>query len=84
VDKNKNGKLDSGEWTYPGGEVNYSTTGHTSELVTLYAKGAGSELFQQYAGGPLSWYPGTKIVDNTQIFRVMAEAAGALRTPRRR
>jgi alkaline phosphatase len=84
VDKNKNSKIDSGEWTYPGEEVSYSTTGHTSELVTLYAKGAVSELFQQYAGGPLSWYPGTKIVDNTQVFRVMAEATGVLRTPRPR
>ena len=54
------------------GEVTYSTTGHTNELVTLQARGAGAELFKQYSG---SWYPGTNIVDDTQIYQVMTSAA---------
>jgi alkaline phosphatase/methionine-rich copper-binding protein CopC len=58
--------------TYPSGEVTYNTTGHTNELVTLQARGAGAELFRQYAG---SWYPGTNIVDDTQIYQVMTTAA---------
>ena len=63
----------SSKSTYsPDGEVTYSTTGHTNELVTLQARGAGAELFKQYAG---SWYPGTNIVDDTQIYQVMTSAA---------
>ncbi|MEI6639675.1 MAG: choice-of-anchor I family protein, partial [Chlorobium sp.] len=62
----------AGKSTYPNGEVTYSTTGHTNELVTLQARGAGAELFKQYAG---SWYPGTNIVDDTQIYQVMTSAA---------
>ncbi|MCX7031321.1 MAG: hypothetical protein NTU62_14545 [Spirochaetes bacterium] len=60
-------------WTYPGGEVVYGTTGHTNELVTLYARGSRAFLFEGYAG---SRYPGTRIVDNTEVFAVMLEAAG--------
>ena len=58
--------------TYTGSEVTYSTTGHTNELVTLQARGAGAELFKEYAG---SWYPGTNIVDDTQVYQVMVSAA---------
>ncbi len=58
--------------TYPNGEVTYGTTGHTNELVTLQARGAGAQLFSQYAG---LWYPGTNIVDDTQIYQVMTSAA---------
>lgn len=65
VDTNKNGKIDDGEWVYPGGEVTYRSTSHTNELVTLSARGAGSDLFQNYAG---DWYPGTQILDNSQIY----------------
>ncbi|MEQ8998243.1 MAG: alkaline phosphatase [Coleofasciculus sp. B1-GNL1-01] len=58
-------------WLYPNGEVSYHTTNHTNELVTLSARGAGAASFSEYAG---SWYPGTDIVDNTQIYQVMDQA----------
>jgi alkaline phosphatase len=59
--------------TYPGGEVSYGTPGsHTNEPVALYAKGKGSELFAKYEG---VWYPGTTIIDNTQIYRVITGCA---------
>ena len=58
---------------YPGGEISYAVGQHTNELVMLYARGAGRELFSQYEG---FWYPNTRIIDNTHIFRVMFEAAG--------
>jgi alkaline phosphatase len=60
-------------WTYPGGEVTWATMGHTNELVTLAARGAGSSLFATYGGAR---YPGTAIMDNTDIYFVLAEAAG--------
>ncbi|MCX7794189.1 MAG: alkaline phosphatase [Thermodesulfovibrionales bacterium] len=60
-------------WSYPDGEVTYSTTNHTNELVMLYAFGKNSKLFNKYRG---EWYPCTQIIDNTHIFHVMAEAAG--------
>jgi hypothetical protein len=53
-------------------QVSYSSTGHTNELVNLYARGKGANLFERLAG---SSYAGTQIVDNTQIYEVMAEAA---------
>jgi alkaline phosphatase len=63
--------------TYPGGEVSYGTPGsHTNEPVTLYSKGTGSELFAEYEG---VWYPGTTIIDNTQIYRVITGCAGITR-----
>jgi len=62
----------AGKQTYADGEVTYSTTGHTNELTTLQARGAGAELFNEYAG---ELYPGTNIVDNTQIYEVMMSAA---------
>lgn len=62
-----------GDNVYPDGEVTYGTGGHTNEPVRLYAKGAAAALFEQYEG---AWYPGTRIVDNTNIFDVMAQAAG--------
>lgn len=64
-------QVDEGSWTYPDGEVTYQTTSHTNELVTLWARGQGSELFAYYAG---SWYPDTLIVDNTQIYDVLRQA----------
>jgi alkaline phosphatase len=59
-------------------EVKYGFTGlgmndHTNELVTLYAKGAGSTLLSGYEG---LWYPGTRIVDNTHIYKTMMTALG--------
>lgn len=61
--------------TYPGGEVTYASTEHTNELVTLYATGNGRfrRIFHEYEG---SWYPRTRIIDNTQLFHIMMEAAG--------
>ncbi len=58
--------------TYPDGEVTYGSGGHTNELVSVYARGAGSELFDEYAG---DIYAGTGIIDNTQIYDVMLRAA---------
>lgn len=58
---------------YPDGEVTYGSTNHTNELVRLYAFGAGTLNFIKYEG---KWYPGTRILDNTQLFHVMMEAAG--------
>ncbi len=77
VDRNGNGQVNDGEWDYPGGEVSYRTINHTNELVTLWAHGAGASLLSQYAG---QWYPGTQIVDDTQVYGAMkraAEEAGA-------
>ncbi len=57
---------------YPDGKVKYYTSGHTNELVGIYAKGAGLEIFEKYEG---TWYPGTRLIDNTQIFAVIRDAA---------
>jgi alkaline phosphatase len=65
--------------TYPGKEVGYGSASHTNELVTLYARGALSAAGFARAEG--SWYPGTRIIDNTQIFHLMAQAAGIPRKP---
>jgi alkaline phosphatase len=54
------------------GYVTYGTKQHTNELVTVYARGAGVDLFSKYEG---AWYPGTSIIDNTHIAQVMKEAA---------
>jgi alkaline phosphatase len=59
---------------YPDGEISFGASGHTNELVRLYGKGAGLDLLRKYEG---SWYPCTTIIDNTQLFHVMLEAAGA-------
>jgi len=59
--------------TYPDGEVWYKTRSHTSEPVMIYARGAGAELFKEYEG---KWYPGTRLIDNTHINRVMSRALG--------
>jgi alkaline phosphatase len=68
-------------FTYPEGEVTYASRSHTNELVLLYARGAGNGLFARYEG---TWYPCTRIVDNTQVFSVLAEATGlSARSPSR-
>jgi alkaline phosphatase len=55
-------------------------SGHTNELVTLAARGAKAKaLFAAVEG---RWYPGTRIVDNTQVHEVMLRALGlAKRAP---
>ncbi|OGI21107.1 MAG: hypothetical protein A2255_04515 [Candidatus Melainabacteria bacterium RIFOXYA2_FULL_32_9] len=62
-----------GKWVYPGKEVKYSLGNHTNELVSLYAKGSGSNLFKNYEG---IWYPKTRIIDNTHIFQVIGKSLG--------
>jgi alkaline phosphatase len=59
--------------TYPDGEVTYGSTGHTNELVRLYAVGQNAHLFRRHEG---RWYRGTRLLDNTQIFDVMSAATG--------
>jgi alkaline phosphatase len=61
---------------YPNGEVTYATTSHTNELVTLYALG-GFNLLKDLWKFEGSWYPCTRIIDNTQLFHAMTDAAGA-------
>jgi len=61
-------------------EVTYGFAGkgvnsHSNELVTLYGKGAGLSQLSAYQG---LWYPGTTIVDNTQIFKAMLGALGLI------
>jgi len=65
-----------GEFSYPGGEVTYGTHGHTNEPVSIYAKGLGVEELAQFEG---TWYPGTKLIDQTQVYEVMAKVAGLKR-----
>lgn len=63
----------SSRCSYPDGEVIYSTTGHTNELVRLYAAGSDISNLLKRKG---VWYPCTRLLDNTQLFDAMAEAAG--------
>lgn len=58
---------------YPGGEVTYQSRGHTNEPVMVYAKGEAARLFRLFEG---TWYPGTRLTDNTHIYDVCALAAG--------
>jgi len=60
------------QFTYPDGDITYATTGHTNQLVTVAARGAGSGLFEEYAG---QWYPGTRSIDNTHLHAIMLQAA---------
>jgi alkaline phosphatase len=53
---------------------------HTNELVTLAARGGGAGLLAARAG---RWYPGTRIVDQTQVWQAMAEFLGVVRPPAR-
>jgi alkaline phosphatase len=53
--------------------VFYGSGSHTDELVMLYARGKGINTLAKRQG---RWYPGTQILDNTQLFEAMAEAAG--------
>lgn len=59
-----------GRYMYPGGEVAYSTGNHTNELVRLYAWGdAAAALLEPYEG---AHYPGTRIIDNTDVYHAAA------------
>jgi alkaline phosphatase len=60
--------------TYPDGDVTYGSTSHTNELVRIYGDGAGAMGLLTRAEG--AWYPGTTIIDNTQLYHVMTDAAG--------
>jgi len=61
--------------SYPDGDVSYRLTDHTNELVMLYAQGAfQASDFKKNEG---RWYPCSRIIDNTQLFHIMAESAGA-------
>lgn len=57
--------------SYPDGEVTYGSTGHTNELVSLYAIGAGLDVLSSFEG---RWYPGTRIVDNTHIYKTIKKS----------
>jgi alkaline phosphatase len=56
-------------------EVFYGCGSHTDELVMLYAHGNGVNTLAKRQG---DWYPGTQILDNTQLFEAMAEAVGVI------
>ncbi len=61
---------------YPDGEVSYEygmPVEHTNELVRLYGKGARVDELDVYKG---SWYPGTDILDNTQINHFIQDITG--------
>jgi alkaline phosphatase len=63
-------------WGDPGSDA---PPGHTNELVTLAARGARARaLFGEVEG---RWYPGTRIVDNTQIHEVLERALGLASGP---
>jgi alkaline phosphatase len=53
--------------------VTYGSREHTNELVMLYITGRGIGEIAKRQG---AWYPGTRILDNTQLYEAMAEAAG--------
>lgn len=55
--------------------VRWSSTKHTNELVTLYAKGPEAALnkLRQHEG---AWHQGTRIIDNTHIFFAMCDMLG--------
>jgi len=59
-----------GSYRYPGGEPVYHSTSHTNELGNVYVIGGGIGAI--LAGFEGDWYPGTRIVDNTQIYEAMA------------
>lgn len=60
-----------GQSAYPDGDVSYGTSGHTGELVNLYARGAAADALQGYATA----YPGLPIVDDTAMYHITMKAA---------
>ncbi len=62
---------------YPGAEITYGFDGkglnsHINEPVTVYARGA----YKRFGDMEGKWYPGTKLLDNTHIFKVMFDSLG--------
>lgn len=57
--------------SYPGGEISYAEGQHSNELVTLYLIGRGAERLSAFKG---KYYPGTDIIDNTDIYRLLYRA----------
>lgn len=66
-------------FVYPDGEVLYTSSGHSNELVSLSAAGSQAGFFLEYKG---LWYPGP-IIDNTHINAVLRRALGLGPLPRR-
>lgn len=63
---------DRGKARMPG--LKWNSGGHTNELVPLFARGSGAELFKWFVRGkdPVRG----RYVDNTDVFRVMQIASG--------
>ncbi len=57
------------------GLVTYQSGGHTNELVTAYAKGVHASKLVGAAEAQ-GWYPGTPLLDNTQLHGLMRRAVG--------
>jgi alkaline phosphatase len=57
--------------TYPDGEITYGSGSHTSELVTVHAKGFAAAKLHDYE----TVYPGLGIIDDTSIYRLTLDAA---------
>jgi alkaline phosphatase len=57
--------------SYPDGSVTYGSGGHTSELVTLYARGREADSLERLA----TPYPGLPIVDDTAMYQITMAAA---------
>lgn len=63
---------DTGATVYPNGEITFNSGGgHTSELVSVYAKGFAASKLHEYE----NIYPGTRILDDTSIYRLTMDAA---------
>ena len=61
-------------WTYAGGSVSYSTGGHGNELVTVAARGdRASGILEALVG---KGRPGTRILDDTDIYLAIRGFAG--------
>lgn len=63
-----------GTWQYPGGTVSYNTTGHANELVSVSVRG--DEALSAFSGLAGARWPGTSIVDNTDIYRAISRFLG--------
>ncbi len=59
-------------YVYPDGEIEYSTLGHTNDLVPLATTARAYPIFREFKG---SWYPGP-ILDNTQVNQAIRKALG--------
>ncbi len=58
------------KYEYPNGEISFGSDGHTNELVMVYARGDGVDLLADHEG---EWYPGTRIIDNTHVYKAIRE-----------